>query len=183
MEELKSEKLTTLSVRVNAVTKDRFKEIMEDGAFETAGQLMDVLLERYSNPIKINRDNEEKIKKLTFENEKIKDLDTAYNKLLEEKSKLLNQVKELQDRAEEAEKDSSKKYLIQDDEYILHIDKLNMLVLEEVAKREGKRRDQEWTVDDIINYFVEKRFIYGELNGDLKSLPDSTISKLKGQIL
>lgn len=72
MAETNKEKLSTLGIKVNQYTLERFNELKEDGAFDTSGQFLETLLERYSNPMKINKENETiareskaKIEKLT----------------------------------------------------------------------------------------------------------------------
>ena len=72
MAETNKQKLSTLGIKVNQYTLERFNELKEDGAFDTSGQFLETLLERYSNPMKINKENETiareskaKIEKLT----------------------------------------------------------------------------------------------------------------------
>lgn len=55
-------------------------------------------------------------------------------------------------------------------------------VLERVAEIEGKRRNQPWTADDVICFFVFARFVKGQLNGNLQSLPDSECRKIEQQL-
>lgn len=58
MTEAEKEKLTPLGIKVNQNTRERFNELKEEGAFDTSGQFLDTLLERYANPLKINKENE-----------------------------------------------------------------------------------------------------------------------------
>lgn len=72
MNEAEKEKLTPLGIKVNQNTRERFNELKEEGAFDTSGQFLDTLLERYSNPLKVNKNNEEAVKTLTEQLENIK---------------------------------------------------------------------------------------------------------------
>lgn len=54
----------------------------------------------------------------------------------------------------------------------------NLKVLEYVAARESKRRNQAWSISHIINFFVYARFVKGMLNGDLGSVSDSELRKM-----
>ena len=72
MNEAEKEKLTPLGIKVNQNTRERFNELKEEGAFDTSGQFLDTLLERYSNPLKVNKQNEEAVKSLTSEIESLK---------------------------------------------------------------------------------------------------------------
>lgn len=62
------------------------------------------------------------------------------------------------------------------------IDPLNLKLLQYVADREGKRRNQDWTISDVINFFVHCRFEKGNLNGDLKSVPDKVVYDFKQEL-
>lgn len=68
-EEISSEierKAKTIQItgKVSQETKDRFEELRESGSYDTFGQFMDALLERYYNPIKVNKGYESKIAEL-----------------------------------------------------------------------------------------------------------------------
>ena len=95
MPEANKEKLSTLGIKVNQYTLERFNELKEDGAFDTSGQFLETLLERYSNPMKINKENETiareskaKIEKLTA------DLSTA-NSNCEAQVQEINRLKDI----------------------------------------------------------------------------------------
>ena len=182
------EKLPKIQAPVTQAVYDSYMELYQEAAANggTHATLMEVLIERYRNPIKVNKVNEDKVKSLTEELKELKehtsDCDDDIYTLIAEKSELTSQITELRERAEKAEAEALGKVSLKDEEHIVSIDNLNWLVLNEVAEREGKRRGQSWTVDDIINYFVEKRFVDGELNGDLNSLPDKVINRLRGEL-
>jgi hypothetical protein len=72
--------------------------------------------------------------------------------------------------------------LLQPNEMIVALDPLNKLVVEYVAQTEGKRRGQDWQPEDVINYFIYSRFVKGELNGNLDSVPDNVILKFKKEL-
>jgi hypothetical protein len=72
--------------------------------------------------------------------------------------------------------------LLQPNEMIVALDPLNKLVVEYVAQTEGNRRGQDWKPVDVINYFIYSRFVKGELNGNLDSVPDNVIVKLKKEL-
>ena len=95
MSEAEKEKLTPLGIKVNQNTRELFNELKEEGAFDTSGQFLDTLLERYANPLKINKENETiareskaKIEKLTA------DLSTA-NSNCEAQVKEINRLKDI----------------------------------------------------------------------------------------
>ena len=68
---------------------------------------------------------------------------------------------------------------VADGETPLNLDPINIKILEYVADREGKRRNQEWTISDVINWFVHYRFEHGTLNGGFNSVPDRVINKMR----
>lgn len=182
------EKLKKIQAPVTDDVYDRYMELYNEISANggTHSTLIEVLLERYSNPIKLNEANADKVRELSDEIGKLQqykqDCDSDINTLIKDKQELQERVDRLTTQIHAIEDENAKMFYLREDEHILHIDKLNMLVLEEVAEREGSRRKQDWTVSDIINYFIEKRFINGELNGDLRSLPDTVIKRIKESI-
>ncbi len=54
----------------------------------------------------------------------------------------------------------------------------NLKVLDYVASRESKRRGQAWSRSHVVNHFIHSRFVAGELNGDLRSVPDGDLRKM-----
>ncbi|MDR3046193.1 MAG: hypothetical protein LBU51_01080, partial [Bacteroidales bacterium] len=112
---------------------------------------------------------QEKINFLTEKNKK-------YEDQLNDQHILLKKNKELLEIARNQEP------VYSENEHIIKIDPLNWLILKHVAKREGEKRNQDWSPDDVINYFVHSRFEIGNLNGDLQSLNDNEIKNLKKQI-
>lgn len=59
---------------------------------------------------------------------------------------------------------------------MMHAD--NLKALDYVANRESERRNQPWSRSHVINHFIFSRFIKGELNGDLRSIPDNVLERL-----
>ena len=95
MAETNKEKLSTLGIKVNQYTLERFNELKEDGAFDTSGQFLETLLERFSNPLKINKENEALVKSQAASLEQIKaDLTTA-NSNCEAQVKEINRLKDI----------------------------------------------------------------------------------------
>jgi hypothetical protein len=182
------EKLPKIQAPVTQAVYDSYMELYQEAAANggTHATLMEVLIERYRNPIKVNKANEDKVKSLQEEVNKLNALITDYKSdvdtLIADKKELIEKLDEAVALRAETQREAANKVSLKDCEHIIAIDNLNWLVLNEVAEREGKRRGQSWTVDDIINYFVEKRFVDGELNGDLNSLPDKVINRLRGEL-
>ena len=95
MAETNKEKLSTLGIKVNQYTLERFNELKEDGAFDTSGQFLETLLERYSNPMKVNKENAALVKSQAASLEQIKaDLTTA-NSNCEAQVKEINRLKDI----------------------------------------------------------------------------------------
>lgn len=179
--EAENEKLVTLGIKVNQATKERFDELKTDGAFDTNGQFIECLLERFANPLKVNKDNEVRIKDLEREagekDKMINDCKVDIDTLAEENSKLKALLEKSERDLTVALEESGKKIQLAAGQHIISIEPLNWKLLKFVAERESKKRNQEWTIDDVINYFVHFRFEKGSLNGDLDSVPDSVVKR------
>lgn len=176
--EAENEKLTTLGIKVNLSIKDRFDELKTDGSFDTNGQFLECLLERYANPLKINKENEEKLR---ASSDAIIGLRNSLDAALKEVEELKTRIAEKDTTISELRTSLDGKNL-SENQHILSIDPLYWRILQTVAEREGKRRKQEWTPDDVVNYFIHTRFELGTLNGDLNSLPDDIIRELKKEM-
>lgn len=60
----KKAKTIQITGKVSQETKDRFDELRESGGYDTFGQFMDALIERYYSPIKVNKEYESRIAEL-----------------------------------------------------------------------------------------------------------------------
>jgi len=67
-------------------------------------------------------------------------------------------------------------------ETILQLDPINVKILTYVAMREGNKRKQEWTISDVVNWFVHHRFEKGTLNGGFDSVPDKIINQMRKEL-
>lgn len=187
--EAEKEKLTTLGIKVNTATRDRFNELKEDGAFDTAGMFIETLLERYSNPLKINKQNEEMLKtsKLTIEQLTIE--------LEETKSSCASQVEEIErlkninvQQAKVVEElngqvESMKANIKQTAGHILvPVTPLDVMCLQYLADRENKHYNRkDITPATFFIYAVREMLIKGNKFA-IGSVPDSVIDKFNKQL-
>lgn len=155
------------------------EQIKSELGAATWNEVFTNILQRFYDPIKVNAKNDAEIKSLHEANS---DLKAQLKEKIEHSKALQHDLDEMISRfsqqSAEMENLKSSKH-IKENQMLLDIDKMNQLVLINVAKREGERRNQNWTPSDVVNYFIESRFVNGDLNGNLKSLPDSVIEKLR----
>ena len=174
MEDKNTGKLEQFSAKVTQETKLALKELFDSGDFQTANQMMETLVERYYMPKKA-KDQSTEIEKLKNQLEELKtensQLTTENSQLTTENSQLKTENSQLKTQLESGKLPENSK--------VIKLDPLNLLILNFVAKRESKARKQDWTVDDVINYFVHFRFEKGSLNGDLNSVSDKDIAEMK----
>jgi hypothetical protein len=192
-------KLEGWSCKLTKETKETLTELQNSGDFGTVNQMMETLIERYYSPIK-SQDQSAKITELEA---KIKELQELNSQTSGNNDKVVSdlsgQIMSLRTALIEsrsnfdlviAERNQLEQELIRalangelpGNGRIIAIDPINWKILEFVADREGAKRNQPWTVDDVINYFIHFRFEKGSLNGDLKSVPDSEITKMKAEL-
>ena len=187
--ESEKEKLTTLGIKVNVATRDRFNELKEEGAFDTAGQFVDTLLERYSNPLKINKQNEELVKtsKTTIE-QLNSELETATNNCAaqaQEIERLKNVNVSQAQLIEKLTKDNEvmKSNIRKTDGHVLvPVSPLQMRCLQYLAERENKHYNRkDITPETFFMYAVQVMLIEGN-KFSVDSVPDKEIEKFKKEL-
>lgn len=183
---LENAKIVQLSMRVSQSAKDEFYKILEEGAYETCGLCMDALLERYHNPLKINQENETKVKELTEDvlrlNSELEELKKMYQNqkdISDRKSDELDQLKSTNisqakriEQMEDVENGMKGKIMVP-------VCRMDELCLEYLANRENKRRKRtDITPATFFMYAVREMIINGNKFA-IDSVPDSEISKFK----
>lgn len=187
--EAEKEKLTTLGIKVNVATRDRFNELKEEGAFDTAGQFVDTLLERYSNPLKINKQNEELLKthKITIEqlNSELEEAKNNCASQVQEIDRLKNvnvsQAKLIEEitKANELLKTNIKQT---EGHVLVPVSPLQMRCLQYLADRENKHYNRkDITPETFFMYAVQVMLIEGN-KFSVDSVPDKEIAKFKKEL-
>ncbi len=187
-DEIKKTKMEVYSARLSRETKENLAELQNSGDFTSVNQMFETLIEGYYNPKKA-KDQAGKIQQLEEELAKFKTLNEELSNSVDgisgtlkkyqesneaitaERNKLLEENLQLRESIETSK--------LPPDTHAIKIDPLNWEILKYVASREGKARNQEWTPEDVINYFVYHRFERGDVNGGFKSVPDSKIREMK----
>ncbi|MDR0207042.1 MAG: hypothetical protein LBI45_07295 [Bacteroidales bacterium] len=174
-----TQKTETYSCRLFPQTKKDLSELMASGDFQTQDQMFNTLLERYNNPMQINRGNQEKVTELQKEVIAIKEhYDSQIEKERQNHVKLVREYDELKKEMEDLTPVAG----VPAGGTVLTLDPLNIQILNYVAIREGKKRKQEWTISDVVNFFIHSRFEIGSLNGDLSSVPDHIINQMRKEL-
>lgn len=187
-DEIKKTKMEVYSARLSRQTKENLTELQNSGDFTSVNQMFETLIEGYYNPKKA-KDQADKIQQLEEELAKFKTLNEELSNSIDGTSGTLKKYQE-SNEAITAERnklleenlqlrESIKTSKLPPDTHAIKIDPLNWEILKYVANREGKARNQEWTPEDVINYFIHHRFERGDVNGGFKSVPDSKIREMK----
>ena len=187
--ESEKEKLKTLGIKVTSASFDRFNELKEDGAYDTAGQFFDTLLERYCNPLKINKQNEELVKtsQVTIEqlSGELENLKGNCEAQVEEINRLKDvNVKQAKLIEELTSENESMRLNIQVTEghILVPVTPLEILCLEYLAERENKHYNRkDITPSTFFIYAVREMLIKGN-KFSVDSVPDSVIEKFKKQL-
>lgn len=189
--EAENEKLTTLGIKVNQTVKERFEELKTDGAYDTSGQFLESLLERFSNPLKINKENEEKLHAANENIVKLRgELDAAQKQVSEkdnEISALNAKIAELRDQADKSVHDLNESYTSQQasmmkDHILVPISPLERKCLEYLTEREKKERKRtDITPEVFFMYTLSEMLIKGN-KFSIKCVPDSVIEKFKKEL-
>lgn len=189
--EAENEKLTTLGIKVNMSIKDRFDELKTDGSFDTNGQFLECLLERYANPMRVNKENEEKLRASSDTIAKLRgELDAAQKQVSEKDSEIaaLNaKIAELRDQADKSVQDLNDSYTRQQasmmkDHILVPISPLERKCLEYLTDREKKERKRtDITPEVLFMYTLSEMLIKGN-KFSIKCVPDSVIEKFKKEL-
>lgn len=138
-----------------------------------------------NTPVEILKDNPEHLKRIKELETGAESLAELYQKKIDAFEKLEKTYQSLCSEFEDLKQKSlqyDNRRFIDDSETVLQIDPLNVQILNYVAIREGKKRKQEWTISDVVNYFIHSRFEKGALNGDLSSVPDDIIKQMRKEL-
>lgn len=184
MAETNKEKLSTLGIKVNQYTLERFNELKEDGAFDTSGQFLETLLERYSNPMKINKENETIARESKAKIEKLNaDLATA-NSNCEAQVQEINRLKDINVQQARMIDDLNAQVagmaanVKQTEGHILvPVTELDVKCLQYLAERENKHYNRkDITPDTFFIYAVREMLIKGN-KFSVDCVPDRVIAQ------
>lgn len=189
-------RIVQITGRVSQSVKDEFEQLRDSGGYETFCLFMEALLERYKNPLKINKDNEKTIQGLMQQRDELQkkikekeaDNESACELVNEERAK----YEELKAKYEEL----SKANMMQagrleeldgiqhkmDGHILVPVNDLDMRCLEFLAARENKSRKREDITPAVFfQYAIREMLIKGNKFA-IDCVPDSVIEKFKKEI-
>lgn len=189
-------KTVQITGRVSQAVKDEFEQLREAGGYETFSLFMEALLERYNNPLKINKEHVAEIERLKAEVKRLEnDKEDAVNQLSigdSQMSHLRDSYEELKhqynEKCAELESVNSKVNEYRgmehkmDGHILVPVDQLDMRCLQYLADRENKVRHREDITPAVFfQYAVREMLIKGNKFA-IDSVPNSEISKFKNEI-
>ena len=199
----KKSKMIQITGRVSQSVKDEFYELQESGGYETFCLFMEALLERYKNPLKINKDNVAKIaelqEKLKSKDDKIEELEIFKDNSIHGLEKQTQDIEELRAeynqamaRIEQLQHEKSdletmaKEYNTLKTEVSgcisVPVSELDMKCLQFMAERECRiRKRNDITPAKFFGYAVQEMLIKGNKFA-IDSIPDAVIAKFKQEI-
>lgn len=189
-------KLVQISGKVSQSVKDDFDQIRESGGYETFSLCMEALLERYYNPIKINKENAAKIADLQTQISKLNEELKKKSEELEEMDRIRGEFKEHNDSLLAKYKDLQEKWMFQnkrinelegidrkmDGHILVPVDQLDMRCLQYLADRENERRHRDDITPPVFfQYAVREMLIKGNKFA-IPCVPDRKIEQFKAEI-
>lgn len=189
--EAENEKLTTLGIKVNMSIKDRFDELKTDGSFDTNGQFLECLLERYANPLKVNKENEEKLRASNQTIAQMRgELDAAQQKISErenEIARLNNSLAQLSEQSDQSIKDLNESYTnkhktMMKDHILVPISPLERKCLEYLTEREKKERKRNDITPEVFFIYVLSEMLIKGNKFKIKCVPDFMIERFKKEL-
>ncbi|MBO7201868.1 MAG: hypothetical protein J6V54_10815 [Bacteroidales bacterium] len=192
--------LAQFSVRCEKEALDGFNDIHDMLGFATKGETFGAVIERFKLPQVVADRTKELEQQLTYSTAEVERL-TARNLELEHELATAVQDLELQktdaDRFADSTRQTSEELqnkiaMLQQElqqarqtsnlptgSVVIAFTAENLAVLDYVCNRESRRRNTAWSRSHVINHFINSRFIKGELNGDLRSVSDTDIEKIR----
>ena len=143
------------------------------------------MLDRFENPQRVEDRTAQLEEKLQAATDKVADLqrqlDEAQATIVTMEQDMANarhiadeQLQKAHSEMEQYRTDND----LRENEYRVVILPDNLKALDYVCARESRRRKQQWSRSHVINHFIYNRFILGNTNGDLLSIPDSDCRKM-----
>jgi uncharacterized coiled-coil DUF342 family protein len=190
MDEKEGKAVRAVTVKLTPETYELYKKVYEEVDPATANQFVETLLERFYNPVKADKGKDDMIAQLQnrtsemqgrigkFESD-FADYSTRNSERDGEVLSLNETIRELRDRINEMTKASA----MPPHSHVIEFDPLNEKVAKYVAARETvNRKGQDWSIGDLINFYIEQWFIKGNPNGSLDNVPDKVIDRLKKEL-
>lgn len=189
-------KTVQITGRVSQAVKDEFDQLRESGGYETFSLFMEALLERYNNPLKINKEYVAEIERLKAEVKRLEnDKDEAVNQLSigdSQMSQLRDSYEEIKQayNAKCAELESVKSKMEEyrglehkmDGHILVPVDELDMRCLQYLADRENKSRKREDITPAVFFMYAVREMLIKGNKFAIDSVPDSVIAKFKAEI-
>lgn len=189
-------KTVQITGRVSQAVKDEFEQLREAGGYETFSLFMEALLERYNNPLKINKeyvaeiqqlkqqvsDLQQKVKDCNADNEaacetvneeraKYADLKAKYDELSKTNMQQAGRLEELDGIQHKM-----------DGHILVPVDELDMRCLQYLSDRENETRHREDITPAVFfQYAVREMLIKGNKFA-IPSVPNSKIAQFKNEI-
>lgn len=183
--------MKVISVKVDVADEERFHLIHEQLNNAALGQTFATLLDRFEQPLKIEDHNDRQRQEIERLHDELGRREEAIGKLTEQVDALTQQVEagtaernryaqqtQAAELALENERQARTAEAMKADEYRIMLLPDTVKALDYVAHRESQRRKQAWSRSHVINHFIFARFVRGELNGDLRTIPDSDLKKM-----
>lgn len=196
-------KMIQITGRVSQSVKDEFYELQESGGYETFCLFMEALLERYKNPIKVNKDNVSKIaelqrkvsdleEQLSIRDNEIKEYISLgdskgheFEELRAEHNQALARIEQLEcEKSSLAETANEYDTLKTSIEGCINVpvDEMDLKCLKYLAERENRiRKRNDITPAVFFQFAIREIFIKGN-KFSIDSVPDSVISKFEKEI-
>lgn len=189
-------KLVQISGKVSQSVKDDFDELREQGGYETFSLFMEALVERYKNPLKVNKENLNTIAELKKTITELRSEVQEKMTMIERESQSMEDYKAQYEELKAKYEDLSKANLQQagrleeldglqhklDGHILVPVNELDMRCLEYLASREAKlRKREDITPAVFFQYAVREMLIKGNKFA-IDSVPDSVIAKFKQDI-
>lgn len=189
-------KVVQISGKVSQSVKDEFDQLREAGGYETFSLFMEALLERYNNPLKINKDNAAKISDLQTQISKLNDELKKKSEELEEMDRTRGEFKEHNDSLLAKYKDLQEKWMAQnkridelegidrkmDGHILVPVDELDMRCLQYLADRENKVRHRDDITPSVFFQFAVREMLLKGNKFAIDSMPNSILHKFKAEI-
>lgn len=189
-------KVVQITGKVSQSVKDEFDQLREAGGYETFSLFMEALLERYNNPLKINKEYVSEIQLLKQQvsdlQQKVKecdaDHDAAFETIHEERAKYADLKAKFDELSKANMQQAGRLHELEgiehkmDGHLLVPVDELDMRCLQYLAERENERRHRDDITPPVFfQYAVREMLIKGNKFA-IPCVPDRKLEQFKAEI-
>lgn len=163
---------------ISEETLEKFNQIHQQLDLGTESATFEAIVERFYAPLKGGQEQAAEVERLRAQLEEAQRQLSEWQQTANQNAEALNAATLAHQNEVEALHEEAAAKALKETQRVVDFVPDVLKALEAVAARESKRRNQQWTVSHVINFFIDNRIIRGRVNGGIDSLSDKECKAL-----